>query len=556
MNYLLDLTKEELKYICSEIPFQETVAYFRRYPKEFTKLRPGFRVKSLTQLDVVKILYDFRNRDYIASFIVKHINRWIEEIEDELSHKINKGMDTEMAYIDVLSRSFFAKNVPLYFKIREEEKSQEYLEVLGAAISYQYNIQETIEKERCAHHKDLVDKDKMIETSRREAEESAKTKADLRNRISEMKAMMEFYIADSDDKQKEITDLSNKIKQLELALNKKKEQEEKKERDINIEISALNTKVEKLSSEKQICLQTISDLEDTLKKEREEFKTQVIQSELEQKVINSSDANMPLRPDDMDDFEEYFVYNLNNIGFDESSEMFNSFVTYLEGIVFEGIPLLIKHVPGINLANCIANTLYGQSKAAFLPYSKNISSNEIKDFLLTTSDRVVCLDGFIGNCNEIEMIPLLEQFRNKIIFVTYMYDRTLKYVPIEIFAYFNYINVDGIKPLVRIKDVTEDPSDIHESAYAVQENTSSDNRYRRIFSEIAAECGFHKDVISVMVNSINGEEPMNNILIYTLLPYVSNVLQRNPYSCSKRLQKYAGESGKCPKKEMIMRWFG
>ncbi|MDE7156830.1 MAG: hypothetical protein K2O02_02530 [Lachnospiraceae bacterium] len=556
MNYLLDLTKEELKYICSEIPFQESVDYFRRYPKEFTKLRPGFRVKSLTQTDVIKTLYGFRNRDYIASFIVKHINRWIVEIEEELSHKINEGMDTEMAYIDVLSRSFFAKNVPLYFKIKEEEKTKEYLEVLGVAISYQYNNQETIEKERCAHYKELAEKDKIIKTARRDAEESAKTIDDLRKRIVEMKITIESYIANSDDKQREITDLSNKIKQLKHDLKKKGEQEEKKEKDINIEISALNSMIEKLSSEKQICLQTICHLKDTLKKEREEVKTQVIQSEPEQKEDNSSDVNMPLRPDDMDEFEEYFVYNLNNIGFDKSSEMFNSFVTYLKGIVFEGIPLLIKHAPGINLANCIANTLYGQSKAVLLPYSESISSNEIKDFLLTTSDRVVCLDGFIGNCNEIEMIPLLEQFRNKIIFVTYMYDRTLKYIPAEILTYFNYLNVDEIKPLVRIKDVTEDPSDIHESTYAVQENASSDNRYGRIFSEIAAEFGFHKDVISVMANGINEEESMNNILIYTLLPYVSNVLQRNPYSCSKRLQKYAGESGKCPKKEMIMRWFG
>lgn len=556
MNYLLDLTREELKYICSEIPFQESIDYFRRYPKEFTKLRRGFRVKSLTQNDVVKILYDFRNRDYIASFIVKHINRWIEEIEEELSHKINEGMGAEMAYIDVLSRSYFAQNVPLYFKIKEEEKTQEYLDVLSAAISYQCNNQEIIKKERYAYNNELVEKDKIIETDKRAAEESAKTIAELRKQIAEMKAKIESSIAHSDEKQKEITDLSDKIKQLELNLRKKEEQEEKKEKDINNEISVLNSKVEKLFSEKQVCLQTISNLEDTLKKEREEVKTQVIQSEPEQIKANPSDVNMPLRPNDMDDFDEYFVYNLNNIGFDESSEMFYSFITYLEGIVFEGMPLLIKHAPGINLANCIANTLYGQSKAALLPYSENVSCNEIEDFLSTTSDRVVCLDGFIGNCNEMEMIPLLEQFRNKIIFVTYMYDRTLKYVPIEILTYFNYLNVDGIKPLVRIKDVTEDPSDIHERAYAVQENISSGNRYGRIFSEIAAECGFHKDVVSVMASGINGEESMNNILIYTLLPYVSNVLQRNPYSCSKRLQKYAGKSGKCPKKEIIMRWFG
>lgn len=202
MNYILDLTKEELKYICSEIPFKESVAYFRIYPKEFTKLKPGFRVKSLTHTDVVKILYDFRNRDYIASFIVKHINRWIEEIEEELSHKVSEGMDVEMAYIDVLSRSFFAKNVPLYFKIKEEEKTQEYLNVLGAAISYQINNQEIIEKERCDYHKDLIDKDKIIEMARQSDEESAKKIEDLRKRIGEMNVTIESFTTDTSEKQK------------------------------------------------------------------------------------------------------------------------------------------------------------------------------------------------------------------------------------------------------------------------------------------------------------------------------------------------------------------
>ena len=205
MNYLLDLTQEELKYICSEIPFQEAVTYFRRYPKEFTKLRPGFRAKSLTQAEVVRILYDFRNRDYIASFLVKHINRWIEEIEEELSCKIDEGIDMEMAYIDVLSRSFFSKNVLLYFKIKEEEKTQEYLQVLGAAISYQCQIQEALEKERYAYHKDLIDKEKIIESDKRDAEKSVKIITDLRKQIAKMMVTIESHITNLEEKEKKIT---------------------------------------------------------------------------------------------------------------------------------------------------------------------------------------------------------------------------------------------------------------------------------------------------------------------------------------------------------------
>ena len=69
MNYLIDLTKEEIRYICTVVPFKEVSAYFRKYPKEFTKLKPGFRVKSLDEDTVIRTLYDFRNRDFIASFL-------------------------------------------------------------------------------------------------------------------------------------------------------------------------------------------------------------------------------------------------------------------------------------------------------------------------------------------------------------------------------------------------------------------------------------------------------------------------------------------------------
>lgn len=107
MNYLIDLTKDEIKYVCTVIPFQEVSAYFRKYPEEFTNLKPGFRVKSLDENTVIRTLYNFHNRDFIASFLSKHIGRWIKEIDGELEKALENELDQEAAYIDVLSRSFF-----------------------------------------------------------------------------------------------------------------------------------------------------------------------------------------------------------------------------------------------------------------------------------------------------------------------------------------------------------------------------------------------------------------------------------------------------------------
>lgn len=107
MNYLTDLTKDEIKYVCTVIPFKEISEYFRKYPKEFDKLQGGFRVKSLNEDTAIRWLYNFRNRDFIASFLNKHIEQWIEEIDEELAKVLESGLDQEAAYIDVLSRSFF-----------------------------------------------------------------------------------------------------------------------------------------------------------------------------------------------------------------------------------------------------------------------------------------------------------------------------------------------------------------------------------------------------------------------------------------------------------------
>lgn len=76
MNYLIDITEEDIRYVCSAIPYQETTSYFKRYPKEFAKLRPGFRVKSLTKEMVSRTLYEFRTRDFVSSYLIKHIDRW------------------------------------------------------------------------------------------------------------------------------------------------------------------------------------------------------------------------------------------------------------------------------------------------------------------------------------------------------------------------------------------------------------------------------------------------------------------------------------------------
>jgi len=47
MNYLPQLSDDEVQYICSAIPLQESIYYFKQNPKEFAKVMPGFRAASI-----------------------------------------------------------------------------------------------------------------------------------------------------------------------------------------------------------------------------------------------------------------------------------------------------------------------------------------------------------------------------------------------------------------------------------------------------------------------------------------------------------------------------
>lgn len=307
-----------------------------------------------------------------------------------------------------------------------------------------------------------------------------------------------------------------------------------------------------LSTEKESYLQKNRELEETL----EAQKNIETAAEAVSKRYANTDWKMPLCPENMDDFDEYFSYNLENIGFDENEDGSSDFVDYLEKSFFRGIPVLIKRGPGINLANCLANTIYGVPVAAHLLYSEGAGVQKIREFLTDTPDRVICIDGFIGNCNEMELIPVLEQYRNKIIILTYMYDQTLSFVPYEILSSVHFISADVFSSIIRIRDITEDPSEIKEISFAYRSNAGADSRSQKIFYEIACECGLGKDTACAMIDMIEDENHLNEMLMFTLLPYVSKVLGKNPYNCSKRLQRYAGETGRCSKKDILMRWFG
>lgn len=621
MNYLTDLTKEEIKYICTAIPYQETVAYFKRNPKEFTKLRPGFRVQTLNENMIFRTLYEFRNRDFIAVYLVKKVDRWLREIDEELEKIKRMGLDKESAYINVLSGSFFANNVELFFKIKGEKKSKDYLQVLNSAVIYEVYNRKKDEEEKASIEKNLMEitenqeklKQKSIngkmqlekmkkdanelnirlkETSdalaiekeryRKSLEDNEKLKNELKKvrddeiwKTSEMQQKIEALSERINEKEKEVSDylantleLKAKVTSAEEDIETWKNQVRTREKQLFKYKAEQATLLRTKDTDKKQIKELQTALEQSLNAEKiykEQLKLLQLENSAEINIISESVASkkcsdnekkMPLHPENMDDFIEYFSYNLENLGLDQNEDGVIDFLNYIKKILFQGIPLLIKRGPGINIANSLANTLYGVPLAAHMLYKKGLGVKEVEEFLENTADRVVCLDGFIGNCNVLELIPVLEQHRNKIIILTYMFEKTLTFVPHEILSYVYFINLDMFSSILRIKDITEEPTEIKEKAYENKEYTRTNTRLKKIFQEIACECGIELSTALTMADMIEDENQLNEILMFTLLPYVSKVFGKNSYNSSKRLQRYAGESGVSLKKDIIMRWFG
>lgn len=621
MNYLTDLTKEEIKYICTAIPYQETVAYFKRNPKEFTKLRPGFRIQTLNENMIFRTLYEFRNRDFIAVYLVKKVDRWLREIDEELEKIKRMGLDKESAYINVLSGSFFANNVELFFKIKGEKKSKDYLQVLNSAVIYEVYNRKKDEEEKASIEKNLMEitenqeklKQKSIngkmqlekmkkdanelnirlkETSdalaiekeryRKSLEDNEKLKNEFKKvrddeiwKTSEMQQKIEALSERINEKEKEVSDylastleLKAKVTSAEEDIETWKNQVRTREKQLFKYKAEQATLLRTKDTDKKQIKELQTALEQSLNAEKiykEQLKLLQLENSAEINIISESVASkkcsdnekkMPLHPENMDDFIEYFSYNLENLGLDQNEDGVIDFLNYIKKILFQGIPLLIKRGPGINIANSLANTLYGVPLAAHMLYKKGLGVKEVEEFLENTADRVVCLDGFIGNCNVLELIPVLEQHRNKIIILTYMFEKTLTFVPHEILSYVYFINLDMFSGILRIKDITEESTEIKEKAYENKEYTRTNTRLKKIFQEIACECGIELSTALTMADMIEDENQLNEILMFTLLPYVSKVFGKNSYNSSKRLQRYAGESGVSLKKDIIMRWFG
>jgi hypothetical protein len=138
--------------------------------------------------------------------------------------------------------------------------------------------------------------------------------------------------------------------------------------------------------------------------------------------------------------------------------------------------------------------------------------------------------------------------------VTVAYNRTLNYISKEFLQYCRYLNLDRISILSLPVTLSEDPSTLDEQNHFFSFNYDS-NRYQRILKQILNELDFSQSQIERYGFYVKDEDDLCGLLAFEILPYCTDVLQINPYNKSNQLSRYAGHEGRCPIKDLLLRWF-
>lgn len=526
MNYLPLMTEDEIQYICTVIPEKRVSDYFRRYPKGFSKICPGFRPNAISRLNVPDLLFRNRNNGFVSSFIEKTISIWLPQIQKCLDECIKDGSSQDTAYIETLAQSFFVGNVALYFKLIEDEHTETYISLLSSAAT---------EAKRTLEEQKKLKADVEIKTA--EIEHLKTELASVTTALNNSKSKQHEHTAEIKFLKQEISyvdELNALIQNKEEAISTLKAevaQLKKSEKDLKAEIKAAQSERQQLRS--QI---------------REEIEKQQAEENQRQAA-----ALKPLCPIDMDEFKEYLGYNLKDIGASTPPDCYLLLKQHLCDILFQGMPIIINRGAGVPLMKCIANTLVGDTSVDSLTYNKDISVQDIEAFL-SRKARIVCLDGFLGNYNETELLALLERHRNKIVFLTLAYDRTLRYVPYEIFRYCHYLNLNRIQTLSMSVQITEDPSAVDEGEVDITK-VNPDARFSPLLKDILNELGFSPGLTSHKCGRISNEQDLCCALVFDVLPYCADVLHIAPFAISERLVKYAGDKGRCTYKNLFKEWF-
>ena len=523
MNNFAFLTEEEYLKICSVIPHNLISDYLKKNPKEFAKIRPGFRPSSVQKNDAIKLLVTHREHGFVYSFVEKIVNKWLKDIQNAVQDYKDNGESEITSYIHALYQSYFSDNVSAYFKLIDKNYNEEQLEMISNLVNLLKNIEEKqceLESTTTELRDALSNNERKVAKSEKLLEKTNKQLMDLISKLNNLKLIEKQY-------QKLVVDFEKTTKEKESIIQQVGCLEK--------QVFSLNETVKKLKQEKESLETSIRE-----KIEAENERTSLL-----------LETSSPLAPIDMDEFEEYFSYNLESIDVVNSALPVNKMLTtYMADILFRGKPIICNKSYANSLIRCVSNTLVGDDSISSITYTPEYDEKSLT-IAIKNCGRIVMMDNFLGNYNETILLSILDRFKSKIIILTVTYEKTLLYLPKDFLAYSYYVNLSHIPSFGKALITDEDPSVIEEKENETVRITAP-NRFHDIIISIAEELGFSRLLSEKASEFITDDLSACATLAFYLIPYVDEVLGKNAFNTSESLQRYASHS---PYKVLFEEWF-
>lgn len=161
MKYIDLLTNEDIKYICNAISGKTLKKLFTDSPKEFSKIKRGFRPNSISDIEAVDLAIKNSNKKFLREFIDFIVKNWMSEIENNISEVENNGADHDEAIAVTLIDSYFFDNIKLYFKLAQVEAEDEYiLKICNKMVSLEKlrKLDESGKRETLDDYNELINK--------------------------------------------------------------------------------------------------------------------------------------------------------------------------------------------------------------------------------------------------------------------------------------------------------------------------------------------------------------------------------------------------------------
>ncbi len=552
MKYYPVLSDDEIRSICLGYPYKDLITGFKKCSKDFSSLLPGRRPQSVSEEIGRNLIANNPRSNLTAKMVEVLLSSWVPNIKALVKEQIADGKSADFAYIIAFSKLGGSSFVKVFFHFSDESFSEDRIAAICAGVEAL-----SAEKERITGQNDSLSTSKQIEEIKRQLGRELKEKDKEIKRITAESKVLTKELTKERETTAALMEESNQIELLQKQVSEASSEIEKLKQelvDAGLRLKAAQDAFEESEGREHALKEEASSIRaelvgcrNTLAKVAQRQK-----SILDLLYIDTADE---LRPVDMEEFYEYLSYNLSDVGLDKSKSYYPLLVGFLGNSLFANKPIICNQAVGHSLARCISNTLCGSQNATIVPYKSEITSRDIGNALETDS-RILVSDSFIGNYSELELLPILRSAKRKIIIVTAEYDKTIAYLmPEEVLINCTYINASNIPELLVPNGLSEDPSTIKEELVLPVYSTPN-RKAQRLCREIMLELGFQPIVANALAEQMASEEQLDGFLAFSAIPYSINAYGISPYNVSDRLNKYAGYSGKCAHKDLLMEWFG